>query len=409
MKAQGFFNTFQGDRTIWLIVVLLSLFSIMAVYSSTTLLAYQKHTSTGTYLFKHTILIIAAFGFMWFMHNISYQYYSGLYRLLLPLSIVVLIYASFAGERINDAGRWIKIPLINQTFQASDLAKLALMLYLARHISIRQHEISDFKKGFLPMLLWVGVIVSLIFLENISTALMVLTTSLIVMFIGRVRLLHFFGTVALLISLAVGGYFFVTKAPESLLFGRLATAKSRLASFTASKKSFKDVNYQVKQANIAIARGGIIPRGPGNSSQKNFLPNAFSDYVFVIIIEEWGILGGIFLVMLYLALFFRIIVLVMKSPNTFGAMLALGLGISIVMQAFTNMAVNVGILPTTGVTLPLVSMGGSSIIFIAMALGIILSVSRSVQDDELGKSPKKENYFDDLELQLSQYKNDHSE
>ena len=168
-----------------------------------------------------------------------------------------------------------------------------------------------------------------------------------------------------------------------------------------SKKSYKDVSYQVKQANIAIARGGFIPKGPGNSTQKNFLPNAFSDYVFAIVVEEWSIFGGAFLIFLYLALMFRIIVLVIKSPYTFGALLALGLGLSIVIQAFFNIGVTIGVLPATGVTLPLVSMGGSSIIFIAMALGIILSVSRSVQEDKLGEKPTKENYMDDLEIQLS--------
>jgi cell division protein FtsW len=405
-KLDNFFSTFKGDRSIWLIVVLLSLFSIMAVYSSSSLLAYQKHTDTTTYLIKHTSLILIAFGFMWFMHNISYQYYSGLYKLLLPLSIIALIYASLFGAKINDAGRWIKIPFINQTFQASDLAKLALMLYLARHISVNQTLIKDFKKGFLPMLLVTLTIVFLVFLENISTSIMILITAFIVMFLGRVRFLHFFGTVFVGLIFVALGYYYIMNAPEQFLFKRLSTAKSRLQSFSESKKSFKDVNYQVKQANIAIARGGIIPLGPGNSSQKNFLPNAFSDYVYAIIIEEWGILGGLFLLFLYLALLFRVIMLVMKSPNTFGAILALGLGMSIVIQAFTNMAVNVGILPTTGVTLPLVSMGGSSIVFVAIALGIILSVSRSVQDGELGKSPSKENYFDDLELQLSNYKSE---
>lgn len=380
----------------------------MAVYSSTSLLAYQKHTSTMGYLLKHVGLIVVAFGFMWFMHNISYQYYSGLYKILLPMSVIALLYAMVFGERINDAGRWIKIPFINQTFQASDLAKLSLMLYLARHISIHQHEIKDFRKGYLPMLLWTLVIVFLVFLENISTSLMILVTAFIVMFLGRVHWGHYILTILVGLGIAAGGYYYIMHAPDKFLFKRLATAKSRLQSFSETKKSFKDVNYQVKQANIAIARGGIIPRGPGNSSQKNFLPNGFSDYVYAIIIEEWGIIGGLFLLFLYLALLFRVIVLVMKSPHTFGAMLALGLGVSIVIQAFTNMAVNVGLLPTTGVTLPLVSMGGSSIIFIAMAIGIILSVSRSVQDGEIGKSPTKENYFDDLELQLSQYKTEHS-
>ena len=227
-----------------------------------------------------------------------------------------------------------------------------------------------------------------------------MVTALIMMFLGRVRYLHFFGTIIIGLVFVALGVLFVLKAPDEFLIKRLSTAKSRITSFADAKKSYKDVSYQVKQANIALARGGWLPKGPGNSTQKNFLPNAFSDYVFAIVVEEWSLFGGLFLIFLYLALMFRVIVLVMKSPYTFGALLALGLGLSIVIQAFFNIGVTIGLLPATGVTLPLVSMGGSSIIFIAMALGIILSVSRSVQEDELGKSPSKENYMDNLELEL---------
>jgi len=347
------------------------------------------------------MLIVLGFGFMYLMHLFPYQYYSGLYKLLLPLGILALIYASFFGAKINDAGRWIRIPFINQTFQASDLAKLGLILFLARHLSVHQHEIKDFKKGFLPMILVTGLVCVLVFIENISTSFMIAITALIMMFLGRASLLHLLGVVLLGGALAGLMILFMLKAPDQFLFGRLATGKSRILSYMDSKKSYKDVSYQVKQANIAIARGGWIPRGPGNSSQKNFLPNAFSDYVFAIVVEEWSIFGGLFLIFLYLALMFRVIVLVMKSPYTFGALLALGLGLSIVIQAFFNIGVTIGLLPATGVTLPFVSMGGSSIIFISMAIGIILSVSRSVQEDELGKSPSKENYIDDLEMNLN--------
>jgi cell division protein FtsW len=370
----------------------------MTVYSSTSLLAVKDNKDIHVYLFKHLALIIAAYGFMWFMHQISYQYYSGLYKVMLPLGILALLYASFMGVKVNDAGRWIRIPFINQTFQASDLARLGLILFLARHLSKHQNEISDFKKGFLPALSVTLLIAFLVFIDNISTSIMIMVTALIMMFLGRVRYLHFFGTIIIGLVFIALGVLFVLKAPDEFLIKRLSTAKSRITSFADAKKSYKDVSYQVKQANIAIARGGWLPKGPGNSTQKNFLPNAFSDYVFAIVVEEWSLFGGLFLIFLYLALMFRVIVLVMKSPYTFGALLALGLGLSIVIQAFFNIGVTIGLLPATGVTLPLVSMGGSSIIFIAMALGIILSVSRSVQEDGLGKSPSRENYIDNLEL-----------
>jgi cell division protein FtsW len=372
----------------------------MTVYSSTSLLAVKDNKDIHVYLFKHLALIIAAYGFMWFMHQISYQYYSGLYKVMLPLGILALLYASFMGVKVNDAGRWIRIPFINQTFQASDLARLGLILFLARHLSKHQNEISDFKKGFLPALSVTLLIAFLVFIDNISTSIMIMVTALIMMFLGRVRYLHFFGTIIIGLVFIALGVLFVLKAPDEFLIKRLSTAKSRITSFADAKKSYKDVSYQVKQANIAIARGGWLPKGPGNSTQKNFLPNAFSDYVFAIVVEEWSLFGGLFLIFLYLALMFRVIVLVMKSPYKFGALLALGLGLSIVIQAFFNIGVTIGLLPATGVTLPLVSMGGSSIIFIAMALGIILSVSRSVQEDGLGKSPSRENYIDNLELEL---------
>jgi cell division protein FtsW len=373
----------------------------MTVYSSTSLLAVKDNKDIHVYLFKHLALIIAAYGFMWFMHQISYQYYSGLYKVMLPLGILALLYASFMGVKVNDAGRWIRIPFINQTFQASDLARLGLILFLARHLSKHQNEISDFKKGFLPALSVTLLIAFLVFIDNISTSIMIMVTALIMMFLGRVRYLHFFGTIIIGLVFIALGVLFVLKAPDEFLIKRLSTAKSRITSFADAKKSYKDVSYQVKQANIAIARGGWLPKGPGNSTQKNFLPNAFSDYVFAIVVEEWSLFGGLFLIFLYLALMFRVIVLVMKSPYTFGALLALGLGLSIVIQAFFNIGVTIGLLPATGVTLPLVSMGGSSIIFIAMALGIILSVSRSVQEDGLGKSPSRENYIDNLDVELT--------
>lgn len=345
-------------------------------------------------------LIIVAFFFMWFMHLISYQFYSGLYKILLPLSIVALVYASVFGSKINDAGRWIRIPVINQTFQASDLAKLALILFLARYLSKYQDSLDNFRQRFLPMMGVILTITFLVFLENISTSIMIFLICIIMLFIGRVNNKHLIGTLTLGGLVAALGIIFVLNAPDKYLIKRLKTGKSRIESFMKASKSKEDVSYQVKQANIAIARGGILPNGPGNSRQKNFLPNAFSDYVFAIIVEEWGLLGGFFIIVLYLIFMFRVIKIVVKSPKTFGAFLALGLGLSIVIQAFFNIGVTVGVLPATGVTLPLVSMGGSSIVFIAMAVGIIISVSRSVEDNTLGQSPKKENYVDELEIDL---------
>jgi cell division protein FtsW len=334
----------------------------------------------------------------YFVQLIPYQYYAGIWKLLLPLSVVALIYAMFFGGKINEAGRWIEIPVINLTFQASDLAKVALVLFLSRFMSKNQEHIKEFKRGFLPMLAVVGVICFLIFLENVSTSIMLFMMAVVMMFVGRVNNFHLFGLLAAMALCVFLAVTIMLKVPDEYLkIGRLRTAKTRIEHFGGDKEML----YQVKHANIAIANGGILPNGPGNSRQKYFLPNAFSDYVYAIIIEEWGLFGGVIILVLYLVFLYRIILIVLNSPRTFGALVALGLGLSIVIQAFFHIMVNVGILPSTGVTLPFVSMGGSSIFFFGFALGIIISVSKSVENDDLGKAPKNESYIEELEQQIS--------
>lgn len=394
-------SKFKGDKIIWMVVLLLSLFSAMAVYSSVETLAYSQKTPVATHILKHLFLIGLSISIMWIVHLFPYQYFAGLYKLFIPMAIFGLLFATFLGERVNEAGRWIKIPIINITIQPSDFAKVALIMFLARYLSKYQDELNSLKGYYGFMLLVTFVISGLIFIENFSTSVMVLVMAFTMMFVGRVKNTLFFGTIGAGLLFGALFIFMVMNMPDDYLkFGRLKTIKSRIEDFTA-KKDKKDMQYQVKQAHIAIARGGILPNGPGNSRQKNFLPNAFSDYVYAIIIEEWGLLGGIVLIFLYLTLLYRVVLIVVKSPRTFGALLALGLGLSIVIQAFVNMSVNVGLLPSTGVTLPLVSMGGSSLIFFGVAFGIIISVSRSVEKEELGKAPSKETYIDEVTSQMA--------
>lgn len=317
------------------------------------------------------------------------------------MAVVGLVFATFFGQRINEAGRWIKIPIINFTIQPSDFAKVALIMFLARYLSKYQDKLDTIKGPYGIMLLVTFGMSGLVFIENFSTSVMLLVMAFAMMFVGRVKNTLYFGTLGAGALFGALFIFMVMTVPDDYLkYGRLKTIKSRVEEFT-SKKDKKEVQYQVKQAYIAISRGGILPNGPGNSRQKNFLPNAFSDYVYAIIIEEWGLLGGVVLILLYLTLLYRVVLIVIKSPRTFGALLALGLGLSIVIQAFVNMSVNVGLLPSTGVTLPLVSMGGSSLLFFGIAFGIIISVSRSVELEELGKAPSKENYIDELTSQMA--------
>jgi cell division protein FtsW len=258
------------------------------------------------------------------------------------------------------------------------MAKLALIMFLARLLTQKQEQITDFKKSVLPMLIVVIIPVVMIAKDNLSTALILFFTSVFIMFIGRVSLKHlmllFAGSVCVL------GIFLLLlfKLPDSMLIGRMATWKSRVETHFIHKDD-PDDSYQSLQANIAIAKGGFLPNGPGNSTQKNFLPEAYSDFIYAIIIEEYGLIGGVFIILLYLVFLYRCIRIVVRAPKAFGAFLAVGLGVSLVLQAMINMAVAVGLFPVTGVTLPLVSMGGSSVVFTSLAFGIVLSVSRNIE------------------------------
>jgi cell division protein FtsW len=381
---RSFINTIKGDKYIWLVVILLSLFSLLAVYSSAGTLAYKyKAGNTEYYLIKQIMVIGGGLILMYLIHLVNYKYFSRLSQILFYVSIVLLFFTLIMGTNINDAKRWITLPGINLTFQTSDLGKLALMMYLARMLSRKQEIMSSFKEGFWPIVWPVLIICALIAPEDLSSALMIFMTSVLVMFVGRINLLYLGG---LLASFALAGAMALTllfAVPQEAIQdkGRLLTWKNRIDVFFL-KEEAKEVPYQVMQAKIAIAKGGILPNGPGNSTQKNFLPHPYSDFIYAIIIEEYGLIGGAFIVFLYMLFMISSAMIVKKSPAAFGALLAFGLSLSLVLQAMMNMGVAVGILPVTGLTLPLVSMGGSSTIFTSVAFGIILSVSRNIENEE---------------------------
>ncbi len=388
---QGLLNKTKGDKVIWVAVVLLALMGMLVVYSSTGTLAYRLSTSTESFLFKQFVLMVAGLAIIYFAHRINYTLYSRLALLLFLISIPLLIYTLFFGTEINEGSRWIRLPIIALTFQTSDLAKLALFMYLSRQLSRSQSEIKDFKKGFLPMIIPVGIICLLIAPANLSTALLIGATSMLLMFIGRVNFKHIAGTiglalipVVLLIGLAVGYYDKQEQRskelPALLNEGRVPTWIKRIQSFVYADKA--ESAYQVQQAKIAIAKGGWFGLGPGNSEARNFLPHPYSDFIYAIIIEEYGLIGGVFVLFLYVLLLFRSIQLFKKCPFAFGAFLALALSFTLVIQAMVNMAVNVNLFPVTGVPLPLISKGGSSFLFTCMAIGILLSVARNVEKME---------------------------
>lgn len=376
------FDYLKGDKIIWLVVLILFLFSMLAVYSASSSLAFKNANGFAEhYLYKQVLSAIGGILLMYAAHMIDYRYYSRIAQIIWTICVPLLIYTMFWGTSINHASRWIRLPVIGWTFQTSDLAKLAVIMLLARMLSKNQDEISDFRKTVMPMLGVVLIPVAMIAKDNLSTALILFFTSVFILFIGRMAFKHLFllfAASAVVIALFLAVLMFT---PDTVLahLGRMPTWKKRIETHFIRKERNPDDDYQQRQASVAIARGGILPNGPGNSMQKQFLPEAYSDFIFAIIIEEYGLIGGAFLVFIYLLLLYRCVRIVIDAPRAFGAFLAVGLGVSLVLQAMINMAVAVGLFPVTGVTLPLVSMGGSSVVFTSIAFGIILSVSRNIE------------------------------
>ncbi|MEO5966729.1 MAG: putative peptidoglycan glycosyltransferase FtsW [Ferruginibacter sp.] len=384
----------KGDKVIWAIVILLTVASLLLVYSSTGSLAYRQSKSPESYLFKQFAFIILGLIAIYFAHRINYTIYSRVALILFLISIPLLLYTLFFGVQLNAGSRWINLPVINMTFQTSDLAKLGLFMYMSRMLSRKQAVIKDFKKGFLPIIIPVAIICLLIAPANLSTSVLIAGTSFILMFIGRVNFKHLaltllVGLVPLIILLTIA-YTTYDKSsgetknlPAFMSIGRVPTWISRVQTFMFSDKDGDgEKSYQINQAKIAIAKGGFVGNGPGNSEQRNFLPHSYSDFIYAIIVEEYGLIGAAAMIFIYLLFLFRCIKVYRKCPYAFGAFLALALSFTLVIQAIANMGVNVGLFPNTGVTLPLVSKGGSSFLFTCLSIGIILSVARNVEQLE---------------------------
>lgn len=361
---------FKGDPVIWGIMLLLAILSILAVYSAASSLAYrQMQGNTEYYLVKHSLLMLSSLGAMWVAHRVDYRYYAGLAKLTLWISVPLLLLTWRYGLTLNEASRWLTIPVINKAFQPSDLAQLALIVSLANMLAKRQRNIGDWQEALVPMLVWCGVICGLIALTNLSSALLLFLTCILLMYIGRVPISYLVMLTA--IGLVVGGI-------AMQLGQRGETALSRLKTFAQD-----ELPFQTEQAYIAIATGGLYGKGPGNSQQRNFLPHPYSDFIYAILVEEYGLIGGVVVMLLYLALLYRGIRNVSQSNRAYGGLLAAGLSFALVLQAMVNMGVAVGLGPVTGLPLPFVSMGGTSLLFTGIAVGIILSVSRGDIDESI--------------------------
>ncbi|NRB65102.1 MAG: FtsW/RodA/SpoVE family cell cycle protein [Saprospiraceae bacterium] len=366
----------KGDKAIWAIIVIMAVFSLLAVYSSTGTLAYKyRGGDTEAFLLKHGFILFGGVLLTYLCHNMSYMTFNRAAPVLLVISVPLLIYTMAFGVETNEARRWIEIPLVGVTFQTSDFAKLALIIYVARAISAKQVYIKDLGSAFLPIIVPILIICGLIAPSDLSTAVLLFFICVMMMFVGRVSikyilLLLLLGVMVFSVLIALGDIF-----PE---FIRSATWKSRIREFVLEEGG----GYQVQQAKIAIANGEWLGRGPGNSIQRNYLPSPYADFIYAIICEEYGIFGGALILLLYVMLFFRITRLITKSPKAFGAMVALGLSLLLIIQAFINIAVSVHLVPVTGLTLPMISMGGTSVLFTCIAFGIILSVSKYVEANQ---------------------------
>ena len=372
---------------IWAVVFLLSLVSAMAVYSSTGTLAYKyQGGNTEYYLLKHFSIIVLGWGLMYGIHKVPFKYFSRIAQILIWISIPLLAITLIAGTSRNEASRWLTLPIINLSFQTSDLAKVALIAYLARVLSKKQNDMDDFKEGFLHIVWPILIVCALILPANFSTSAVLFTTSLVLLYIGRVKFKYLAGLVGTVITGATLVVLLALALPEeqvTKLLPRFPTWKARIETFTSNEETpaSADATYQTDQAKIAIAKGGLTGVGPGNSSQRNFIPHPYSDFIFAIIIEEFGLIGGMGILFLYLILLFRGLRIVHKGTSTFGTLLAFGVCFALVFQALINMAVAVNLFPVTGQPLPLISMGGTSIWFTSIAIGMILSVSRDIKED----------------------------
>ncbi len=381
----------KGDKYLWGIVILLSLISILVVYSAAGSLAYRKYFgNTEFFLFKQIAFAGVGLTAIYFIHQINYTFFLKIATYLFVLAIILLIVTIIWGNTKNDGTRWLQIPILKVSFQTSEFAKLALFVFLAKFISRKQEVIKDFKQGFLPALVVIGITCILILPSNFSTAALTAAAGIAVLFLGRANIKHI-ATLFAIIGFAAGSYiFYIHKTYKSdaertelqdkdhSILKRKGTWKKRIFDFTTF-----GVDSSTSQENfskMAIASGSIFwGTGPGRGQVSNFLSEAENDFIFSVIIEEYGLIGAALIIFLYIGFLFRCIRIFRRCPYAFGSFLALGLSFAIVIQALANMAVSVGLMPVTGVTLPFISMGGTSYLFTCASLGIILSVGRNVE------------------------------
>ena len=369
-------NLFQGDKVIWMVVAILTFMSLLTVYSASESVANRSyHGNNAFVLLRHAVMLMLGLACMFGASCLNYKRYSRLLLLLFWIAIPLLVYTLFFGQNLNHAQRVIGIGGV--TFQTSDLAKIALIGYLARVLTLRRDQLDNYKELGIRVMLPILVIVGLIFPENFSTAAMLFATSIVMMFLSKVKMKYIFAFIGVIV---VAGSIFMLISFAFAKDNRSVTWVNRIERFFSSSEEEADdtANFQVLQAKIAIAGGSVIGKGPGKSTQRNVLPHPYSDFIYAMVLEEYGLVGGVFVLALYLVLLFRATRIMLRAPQSFGGLLAMGLAFSLVMQALVNMGVAVGLFPVTGQPLPFVSMGGTSLLFTGMSIGIIISVTKEI-------------------------------
>jgi len=365
----SFWNSLKGDHGIWLIILLLSMISLAAVYSSTSSLAFREGKTALFFLLKQLRFVILGLTILYLCHRIPLGWYRKLAFAGVIISIIMLIFTVFAGTTLNDGTRWLRI--LGFSFQPSEVAKIALILYIAKVIEDR--TFNTFKEFTLFLMIPVALICLLILWGSFSAGVMLGGTALIILFIAGVSAKHIFKMMGIFMAgLAV----VVALAVWTPLFPRIETAMSRFTTFVGDEKGD---TFQADHAKIAIASAGIVGKGPGNSTQRHILPHPYSDFIYATIVEEYGMIGGVVVLLLFIWFFYRTYLIAKQCTRNFSSLLAIGLGVLIVFQAMLHIGVNVGLLPVTGQTLPLVSLGGTSFVVMSVAFGMILAVSRTVE------------------------------
>jgi len=381
----------KGDKVMWFIILILSLWGLLAVYSSVSWLAYKNKSSTFFYLFQHAFFIFLGFVIMLYIHTIHYKNFMGIARFLLYASYILLVATILFGVTINGAKRWISFGVF--TFQSSDFSKVAILLYTIRTLAKYKDNLDDVKKVILPLLGHITLTCLLIAKDNLSTAAVLFATCFLAMFLGRVKVINLLKIGAVYVAICLLFISFLVFVPPSLVknFGRVGTWQTRIKTFAGNKNNETNVsrnedNFQANHAKIAIATGGLLGKGPGQSVERNFLPEAYADFIYAIIIEEYGLIFGVIMLIFYLWFMYRTINIIRQAPKAFGALIAVGLSFQLVLQALINMAVAVGLFPVTGLTLPMVSKGGTSLVFTFITLGLIMSVSRHIESEKLDEN-----------------------